>query len=62
MNFYAVFSPSFEYTIFEGRTEVGGLDIAYAIDLKLVMNLYLAGKLWKVTDVNHENFKINVKF
>ena len=48
-NFYAVFSPSFSYTIFEGNREVGTLDIAYAIDLGVGDQFNLAGKLWKVT-------------
>lgn len=59
-NFYAVFSPSFEYTIFEGNKEIGNLDIAYAVDLKEGDQFNLAGKLWRVNSINHENYKVFV--
>ena len=59
-NFYAVFSPSFSYTIFEGNREVGTLDIAYAIDLGVGDQFNLAGKLWKVTSIDHERYTVRV--
>ena len=59
-NFYAVFSPSFEYTILQGNKEIGTLDIAYAIDLKVGDQFNLAGKLWRVNSVNHERYIVNV--
>ena len=34
MNFYSVFYPSVEYTIFDGDFEIGGLDAEYALNLK----------------------------
>ncbi len=59
-NFYAVFSPSFSYTIYEGIREVGTLDVSYAIDLAPGDTFNLAGKLWKVKSVNHEKYTIRV--
>ena len=59
-NFYAVFSPSFEYTILEGNREIGNLDIAYAIDLRVGDQFNLAGKLWKVNSINHEKYIVHV--
>ena len=60
MEFFAVFYPSHEYKIFEGRTEIGNLDVSFATTLKKDAEFVLAGKLWKVTSVNHDNYKINV--
>jgi len=59
-NFFAVFSPRFEYQILEGNNEVGTLDIAYAVDLGEGDQFNLAGKLWEVTSVNHERYKVQV--
>ena len=59
-NFYAVFSPSFSYTIFEGNKEVGTLDIAYAIDLGVGDQFNLAGKLWRVTSIDHQKYVVHV--
>lgn len=59
-NFYAVFSPSFSYTIFEGNQEVGTLDIAYAIDLGIDDQFNLAGKLWRVTSIDHDRYVVHV--
>jgi len=59
-NFYAVFSPSFSYTIFEGNREVGTLDIAYAIDLGVGDQFNLAGKLWRVTSIDHDKYIVRV--
>lgn len=59
-NFYAVFAPSFEYTIYEGNKEIGNLDIAYAVDLRVGDQFNLAGKLWRVNSINHENYKVFV--
>lgn len=59
-NFYAVFSPSFSYTIFEGNREVGTLDIAYAIDLGIDDQFNLAGKLWRVTSIDHDRYVVHV--
>ena len=61
MNFYAVFSPSFEYSIREGGREVGFLDIAYAIDLAAGDEFNLAGKLWVVKSIDHDEYVIYVK-
>ena len=60
MEFFAVFYPSYEYKIFEGRDEIGGLDVSFATTLNVDDEFVLAGKLWKVTSINHNNFKINV--
>ena len=60
MNFYAVFHPTYEYTIFEGDYEVGGLDAAYAINLSPGEDFVLAGQYWNVKDIDHEKFLINV--
>ena len=59
-NFYAVFTPSFSYTILEGVREVGTLDVSYAIDLGVGDQFNLSGQLWRVTSVNHEDYKIYV--
>lgn len=59
-NFYAVFSPSFEYTILQGNKEVGTLDIAYAVDLRVGDQFNLAGKLWRVNSINHERYVVYV--
>ena len=60
MEFFAVFYPSYEYKIFEGRNEIGGLDVSFATNLKIGDEFVLAGHLWKVTAVSHDNYKINV--
>lgn len=59
-NFFSVFAPRFEYTIFEGNNEVGTLDIAYAVDLGEGDQFNLAGKLWEVTSINHDRYKVQV--
>lgn len=59
-NFFAVFSPRFEYSIYEGNNEIGTLDVAYAVDLEEGDQFNLAGKLWEVTSVNHNRYKIQV--
>lgn len=59
-NFYAVFSPSFSYSIFEGNREVGSLDVSYAIDLGVGDQFNLAGKLWKVSSIDHERYVVHV--
>ena len=59
-NFYAVFTPSFSYKILEGIREVGTLDISYAIDLDINDQFNLAGQLWRVKSVNHDDYKIYV--
>ena len=60
-NFYAVFTPSFSYTILESNKEVGQLDVAYAVDLTVGDYFNLAGKFWKVTSINHDKYHVNVK-
>lgn len=59
-NFYAVFTPSISYKILEGIREIGTLDVSYAIDLEKNDQFNLAGKLWKITSIDHENYKIHV--
>lgn len=60
MNFYAVFNPSYEYTIFEGDYEIGGLDANYAINLTQGEDFLLAGDYWHVNDIDHDKYIINV--
>lgn len=60
-NFFAVFSPRFEYSILEGNNEVGTLDVAYAVDLGEGDQFNLAGKLWQVTSINHNRYKVQVQ-
>lgn len=60
-NFFAVFAPRFEYSILHGNDEVGSLDVAYAVDLGVGDQFNLAGKLWMVTSINHERFKVQVQ-
>lgn len=60
MNFYAVFNPSYEYTIFEGDYEIGGLDANYAINLQPGEDFILAGDYWHIDEIDHENYSINV--
>ena len=60
-NFYAVFSPSFEYSILEGNQEIGTLDVSYAIDLAPGDQFNLAGKLWGVTSIDHERYIAHVR-
>ena len=59
-NFYAVFSPSISYKILEGVREIGTLDVSYAVDLEKHDLFNLAGKLWKITSIDHDNYKIHV--
>lgn len=59
-NFFSVFAPRFEYRILEGNNEVGTLDIAYAVDLNEGDQFNLAGKLWEVTSINHDRYKVQV--
>ena len=60
MNFYAVFYPTYEYKIFEGDIEIGGLDVKYAINLESGEDFQLAGNYWYVDEIDHENYRINV--
>ena len=60
-NFYAVFSPTFTYTILESNREVGQLDVSYAVDLGVGDYFNLAGKLWEVSSINHDKYKVYVK-
>ena len=60
-NFFAVFAPRFEYSILEGNNEVGTLDVAYAVDLGEGDQFNLAGKLWQVTSINHNRYKVQVQ-
>jgi len=59
-NFFSVFAPRFEYSVFEGNNEVGTLDIIYAVDLGDGDQFNLAGKLWQVMSINHERYKVQV--
>lgn len=59
-NFYAVFTPSFSYKILEGIKEVGTLDVTYAIDLNINDQFNLAGQLWRVKSINHDDYKVYV--
>ena len=59
-NFFSVFAPRFEYSIFEGNNEIGTLDIAYAVDLDEGDQFNLAGKVWEVTSINHDRYKVQV--
>ena len=59
-NFFAVFAPTFQYSIFEGNTEVGTLDVAYAVDLNVGDQFNLAGKLWAVKSINHQRYTAQV--
>ena len=60
-NFYAVFTPSFSYSILESNREVGQLDVSYGVDLGTGDYFNLAGKLWEVTSINHDKYKVHVK-
>jgi ATP-dependent Lhr-like helicase len=60
-NFFAVFAPRFEYSILQGNDEVGTLDVAYAVDLGEGDQFNLAGKLWQVTSINHNRYKVQVQ-
>lgn len=60
-NFFAVFSPRFEYSILEGNNEIGTLDVAYAVDLGEGDQFNLAGKLWQVISINHDRYKVQVQ-
>ena len=51
MNFYAVFYPTYEYKIFEGDIEIGGLDVKYAINLESGEDFQLAGNYWYVDEM-----------
>ena len=59
-DFYAVFTPSFSYKILEGIKEVGTLDETYAIDLNVNDQFNLAGQLWRVKSINHDDYKVYV--
>ena len=59
--FYSVFTPSFSYAILESNREVGHLDASYAVDLGVGDYFNLAGKLWKVSSINHDKYHVNVK-
>lgn len=60
MNFYSVFYPSVEYTIFDGDFEIGGLDAEYALNLKKGEDFVLGGNYWHIDDIDHDNYLINV--
>lgn len=60
MNFYSVFNPSIEYTIFDGDFEIGGLDAAYALNLEIGEDFILGGTYWHIDDIDHDNYLINV--
>ncbi|SDA57103.1 ATP-dependent helicase Lhr and Lhr-like helicase [Methanobrevibacter millerae] len=60
LEFFAVFYPSQEYKIFQGKSEVGSLDVSFATTLKVGDEFVLAGKLWSVTSIDHNRYKVNV--
>lgn len=61
MNFYAVFYPSFEYVIKKGQKTIGGLDISYVPMLNKDSQFNLAGKTWKVKNIDEKDFIIRVE-
>ncbi len=61
MNFYAVFYPSFEYAIKKGQKTIGGLDISYVHMLNKDSQFNLAGKNWKVKNIDEKEFIIRVE-
>lgn len=60
MEFFAVFMPSYEYIVKHGTKEIGGLDVSFAVFLAPGETFTLAGILWKVTSISHEQFRIQV--
>lgn len=59
-NFFAVFSPRFEYSVLQGNKEIGTLDISYAVDLGKGDYFNLAGKVWAVKAINHDKYIVHV--
>lgn len=60
MEFFAVFMPTYEYSVKQGMKEIGGLDVSFAVFLAPGETFTLAGKLWKVSSIDHELFRIQV--
>jgi len=60
MNFYAVFLAKIEYSVREGNSEIGTLDVSYAYSLGVGDEFVLAGQLWEVKSVDHDKYQAQV--
>ena len=58
MGFFAVFMPTYEYTVKHKAKEIGGLDVSFAVFLAPGETFTLAGRLWRVISIDHGLFKI----
>lgn len=61
MDYYAVFCPTFEYVVKNGRKEVGTVDASFALTLKPNMKFILGGKYWRVINIDSKKFRISVE-
>ncbi|WP_232336773.1 DEAD/DEAH box helicase [Planococcus lenghuensis] len=58
-DFYAVFMSSQEYEVMENHKKIGKLDQSFILNEG--DNLILAGKLWRVKDIDHDRKKVYVE-
>lgn len=58
--FYSVFFPSKEYSVKMEKKVIGSVDTGYALLLKDDTIFTLAGKLWRVSSIDHKHFIIQV--
>ncbi len=54
--FYSVFFPSKEYSVKMEKKVIGSVDTGYALLLKDDTIFTLAGKLWRVSSIDHKHF------
>ncbi|MDR2624050.1 MAG: DEAD/DEAH box helicase [Methanobrevibacter sp.] len=59
--FFSVFCPSYDFTVLEGKEEIGTLDPSLATGLKVGDKFVLAGQSWIVDTISHEKFRIWAK-
>lgn len=61
LNFYSVFPTNSQYTIKNGRYEVGSIDYIFVMELQEEDTFILSGDYWKVTNIDYNNYVIHVQ-
>lgn len=59
--FYTVFSPNYEFSVFHNLKKIGSLDTLFVLKfLKEGSTFMLGGKSWQVEKIDHNHFKVKV--
>ena len=60
MEFYSVFMPNYEFSVKQGKYEVGTIDSSFVMLLSKNDEFYLGGKKWKINTINKDKFTVQV--